>query len=439
MKITKNYENHEKKDLKFWSYILSLVSIFSSIIFLNLPFGIKINEKLYNIFLIKIPFFSGFLYEFDSSSNIIKIPLYIKIFSIILFFSILYTIVLLLFNKPKLAFLCNILIFLFIFSIIFIKKILNSSNYVINIINFNNIIISLIFLFSSQIFIILSRGFQKAGEIFFNIIACFSVGAVSCMIIYIFFMGVPAIFEIGLFNFIFGMIWKPSQNLFGIFPFIISSIIAVLAAMMLGAPIGVCAAMFSAEFAPKKLAIFLRVISRLLAGIPSIVFGFFGMLIIVPAIRKIFPNQTSGDSLLAGIITLAIMILPTIINISEDAIRSVPRAYKEAALSLGDTEAKTTFKIILPNAIPGIMAGIVLGVSRAIGETMAMIMVTGNIARMPEILRPVRLLTTGISLEMAYSSGLHRRALFSIGLILFLFVFIINLIFMNISKKRVKF
>ena len=177
---------------------------------------------------------------------------------------------------------------------------------------------------------------------------------------------------------------------------------------------------------------------QLLAGIPSVVYGFFGMLIIVPAIRSMFPGQTIGDSLLAVILILAIMVLPTIVSVSETSLRAVPVSYREASLALGTTPVKTIFKVTVPAAKSGILAGVILGVGRAIGETMAVIMVAGNVVQMPSILGTVRLMTTGIVIEMSYSSGLHRQALFASGLVLVVFIMIVNIAFTYISRKGVQ-
>ena len=192
------------------------------------------------------------------------------------------------------------------------------------------------------------------------------------------------------------------------------------------------------ETASPRLAMLVRPAVELLAGIPSVIYGFFGMLVVVPVIRNMFPEHTIGDSLLAVILILAVMILPTIVSVTETSLRAVPRAYREASLALGATQTETIFKVTLPAAKSGILAGVILGVGRAIGETMAVIMVAGNVANMPSLLGTVRLLTTGIAMEMSYASGLHREALFAIGLVLFVFIMIVNLLFNYISKKGVQ-
>lgn len=288
----------------------------------------------------------------------------------------------------------------------------------------------------SAILAISIRGTEKLAEVIFLVFSCVSIGAVIIITVYIFTSGVPAIAEIGLLQFLFGTHWDPANNQYGILYLIISSILATLGSIIIGVPIGLLTASYLSEIASKRYANILRPAVQLLAGIPSVVYGFFGMLIIVPTIRNIFPNSL-GDSLLAVIIILSIMVLPTIISTSETSLRAVPNTYREAALSLGTTPIKTIFKVTIPAAKSGILSGIILGVGRAIGETMAVIMVAGNVVNMPSLLGTVRLLTTGIVLEMSYSSGLHRQALFAIGLILFIFIIIVNISFTAISKKGV--
>ena len=260
--------------------------------------------------------------------------------------------------------------------------------------------------------------------------------SVIIITVYMFISGIPAIYEIGLLKFLFGTNWEPSNNQYGILYLILSSIFSMIGAIIIGIPIGLLSAVYLSEIASKRTANLIRPLIQLLAGIPSVVYGFFGMLIIVPFIKYVFPN-TLGDSLLAAIIILFIMVLPTIISTSEISLKSVPNTYKEASLALGATSIKTIFKITIPAAKSGIISGIILGVGRAIGETMAVIMVAGNVVNYPALLKSVRFLTTGIVLEMSYSSGLHRQALFAIGLILFIFIIIVNISFTLISKKGV--
>lgn len=283
----------------------------------------------------------------------------------------------------------------------------------------------------------LTRGIEKLAEAIFQVFACLSVGAVALITAYMIVAGVPAISEIGLDKFLLGTNWSPNAGNYGIFYMILTSIFGTLGAIVIGVPVGLLTAVFLSELAPRRLAYLVRPAVELLAGIPSVIYGFFGMIVIVPAIRAIFPN-TFGDSLLAMILILAIMILPTIVSVSETALHAVPASYKEASLALGNTPVGTIFKVLVPAARPGILAGVILGVGRAIGETMAVVMVCGNVVQFPELLRSVRPLTAGVVLEMSYASGLHRQALFSIGLVLFVFVMIVNIAFTVISKRGVK-
>lgn len=283
-----------------------------------------------------------------------------------------------------------------------------------------------------------TQGTEKLAQAVFLVFACVSVGSVILITGYMIYAGAPAISQIGLGKFLFGMEWKPSSNVFGIFPLIVSSFAGTAGAILIGVPVGILTAVFLSETADPKLAKIVRPAVELLAGIPSVIYGFFGMIIIVPFIRELFPGQTIGDSLLAVIIILAIMVLPTIVNVSETSLRAVPQSYREASLALGATPTATIFKVTVPAAKSGILAGVILGVGRAIGETMAVIMVAGNIVQMPTLLGTVRLLTTGIVMEMNYASGLHRQALFAIGLVLFVFIMIVNISFTYISKKGVQ-
>ena len=250
-------------------------------------------------------------------------------------------------------------------------------------------------------------------------------------------VGAPAIGEIGLGNFLFGTEWSPGSGKYGIWHMILASFAGMFGAIVIGVPIGLLTAVFLAELAPRRLANLVRPAIELLAGIPSVIYGFFGMMVLVPFLRRVFPG-TVGDSLLAMILILAVMVLPTIISVSETALRAVPVAYKEASLALGNTHIGTIFKVMVPAAKSGILAGVILGVGRAIGEAMAVVMVCGNMANFPKLLGTVRPLTTGIVLEMGYSSGLHRQALFSIGLVLFVFIMIVNISFTIVSRRGVK-
>ncbi|MGI6028870.1 MAG: phosphate ABC transporter permease subunit PstC [Candidatus Heteroscillospira sp.] len=282
---------------------------------------------------------------------------------------------------------------------------------------------------------------EAAMHIVFLVCGLFAIGFVLLITIYLIISGIPAIREVGLWNFLFGTVWDSTNKTdpqFGILPMILTSIYGTCGAVVIGVPIGFLMALFLAKAAPPKLAAVIRPAVDLLAGIPSVVYGLVGMIVLVPAIRVAF-NLPAGDSLLAAIIVLTIMILPSIISVSETALRAVPKEYEEASLALGATELETYFRVSAPAAKSGIAAAVVLGIGRAIGEAMAILMVAGNVANMPSLFKSVRFLTTGIAVEMAYSSpgSLQRNALYSIGLVLFVFIMLINVL-LNMVLKRDK-
>ena len=255
--------------------------------------------------------------------------------------------------------------------------------------------------------------------------------------IYLIISGLPAIREIGLVDFLFGTEWASTaaEPKFGILPFILTSIYGTCGAIRLGVPVGFMTAVFLAKVAPPKLAAVVRPAVDLLAGIPSVVYGLIGMMVLVPAVRKAF-DLPGGASLFCAIIVLAIMILPSIISVSETALKAVPPEYEEASLALGATHIETVFRVSVPAASSGIAAAVVLGIGRAIGEAMAIIMVAGNVANMPGLFESVRFLTTAVASEMAYSSGLQRQALFSIALVLFIFIMLINIALNTLLKRK---
>ena len=266
-----------------------------------------------------------------------------------------------------------------------------------------------------------------------------AVAFVLLITVYLILSGLPAIREIGLVDFLFGKTWDSTNKTdpqFGILPFILTSIYGTAGAILIGVPIGFMTAVFLAKVAPPKVAAVVRPAVDLLAGIPSLVYGLVGMVVLLPAIRNLF-GLPAGDSLLAAIIVLAVMILPSIISVSETALNAVPPEYEEASLALGATKIETIFKVSIPAAKSGIAASVVLGIGRAIGEAMAILMVAGNVANMPSLLKSVKFLTTAVASEMSYSSGLQRQALFSIGLVLFLFIMLINIL-LNLVLKREK-
>lgn len=282
------------------------------------------------------------------------------------------------------------------------------------------------------------KAMERVMNALFFICGMVAVAFVLLISIYLIISGLPAILEIGPINFLFGTRWYASTGDFGIFAIILTSFAGTAGAILVGVPIGLMTAIFLSKVAPPKFAAVVHAAVELLAGIPSVVYGLVGMILLVPAIRVAF-DLPSGATLLAAIIVLAVMILPSIVSVSETALRAVPREYGEASLALGATHIETVFRVSVPAARSGIATAIVLGIGRAIGEAMAIIMVAGNVANMPGLLTPVRFLTTAIASEMSYASvgSLHRNALFSIGLVLFLFIMLIN-VFLNVFIKRKK-
>ncbi len=285
-----------------------------------------------------------------------------------------------------------------------------------------------------------NRLFENIVHGIFLILGLITVGCVLLITVYLIISGIPAIKEIGLFNFLFGKEWASTaaEPKYGILPFILTSVYGTAGAILIGVPIGFFTAVYLSKVANKKVRAVIEAAVNLLAGIPSVVYGLVGMLVLVPAIREIF-NVPDGASLLAAIIVLAIMILPNIIKVSITALDAVPKEYEDASLALGATPTETFFKVSVPAAKSGIAAAVVLGVGRAIGEAMAVMMVAGNVANMPSLFESVRFLTTAVASEMAYSSpgSLQRNALFSIALVLFLFIMMINAT-LNFFLKREK-
>ncbi|HKL98354.1 MAG TPA: phosphate ABC transporter permease subunit PstC [Mobilitalea sp.] len=286
---------------------------------------------------------------------------------------------------------------------------------------------------------------ERVAEVIFTTFAFFAVLAVFSISLYMIISGTPAIKEVGLKKILFGTVWKPTavDPQFGILYVILTSIIGTFLAILIGVPIGVLTAVFLAETAPKKLAAIVKPAVELLAGIPSVIYGLLGILILNPfmykielAIFKDSPTHqfTGGSNLVSAVLVLAIMILPTVINVSESAIRAIPTHYKHASLALGATRIQTIFKVILPAAKSGIVTAIVLGVGRAIGEAMAISLVAGNGANIPLPFNSVRFLTTAVVSEMSYATDTHKRVLFTIGLILFLFIMFINLLLNRVMK-----
>lgn len=275
---------------------------------------------------------------------------------------------------------------------------------------------------------------EKAMQLVFLIAACASIVAVILICVYMFGNGIPAMQKIGFKEFITGTEWKPNNEIFGILPMIIGSIYVTIGAIIIGVPIGILCATYMAKFCPPKIHRILKPAIDLLAGIPSIVYGFFGLMVIVPIIQDVF--GTGGKGILTASIMLGIMILPTIISVSESNIRAVPDAYYEGALALGATHERSVFFTVIPAAKSGITAAVILGVGRAIGETLAVSVIVGNSPVIPEsVLDMARTMTTNIVLEMGYAEGLHREALIATAVVLFVFILIINLLFSLLKRK----
>ena len=277
---------------------------------------------------------------------------------------------------------------------------------------------------------------EKVMKLLFFLTALVSIAAVILICIFLFASGIPAIKEIGVFKFLLGTSWKPANNLYGILPMIVGSFCVTAGALIIGVPIGILTAVFMARFAPRSIYAPLKAAVNLMAGIPSVVYGFFGLVVLVPFIREAFGGR--GMSVLTASVLLGLMILPTIISVSETSIRAVPESYYEGGLALGASHERSVFFTVLPAAKSGIFAGVVLGIGRAVGETMAVMMVAGNQAVIPDsMLSGVRTLTTNIVLEMGYSTDLHREALIGTAVVLFVFILIINLS-LSLFKSRVK-
>lgn len=277
---------------------------------------------------------------------------------------------------------------------------------------------------------------EKSMNVIFTICGFLAVGFVILITGFLLVSGTPAIGKIGITDFLFGTEWASTAQppSYGILPFILTSVYGTFGAIIIGVPLGLMCAIFVAKMANDKVSRVVRTSVDLLSGIPSVVYGLVGMIIIVPLLREVF-NLPDGANLFSAIIVLTIMILPSVISVSETAIKTVPKEYEEASLALGATKTETVFKVIVPAAKSGIITSIVLGIGRSIGEAMAVMMVAGNVANMPGLFKSVRFLTTAVASEMSYSSGLQRQALFSIALVLFVFILIINLV-LNLIVKR---
>ena len=275
---------------------------------------------------------------------------------------------------------------------------------------------------------------EGAAKVAFTFTALVSILAVALICMFLFTNGIPGMTKIGVWDFLSGEKWKPGQEVFGILPFILGSVYVTAGALIVGVPAGLMAALYLSRFASKRMAKLLRPAVQLLAGIPSVVYGFFGLVVLVPLVREVFGG--TGSSLLTASVLLGMMILPTIITVAESALNAVPAAYYEGALALGATHERSVFHVILPAAKSGVMAGIILGIGRAIGEATAVMMVAGNRTSMPKgLLKGVRTLTSNIVIEMGYAADLHREALIATAVVLFVFILLINVL-TSILKRR---
>lgn len=282
---------------------------------------------------------------------------------------------------------------------------------------------------------------EKVMHGVFFVCALASILAVALICIFLFVNGIPAIREIGVLDFLTGTTWKPGNDVYGILPMIVGSIYITAGAIVIGVPVGLLTAIFMAFYCPKRIYGVLKPCTELLAGIPSIVYGFFGMVVIVPVVLEVAKffgaGISSGSTILSASILLGIMILPTIIGVSEAALRAVPNAYYEGAVAMGATHERAIFSVMLPAAKSGVLAGVVLGIGRAIGETMAVIMVAGNQPRLTaSLLKGIRTMTANIVIEMGYATGLHREALIATGVVLFVFILLINLTFSVLKRRK---
>lgn len=282
-----------------------------------------------------------------------------------------------------------------------------------------------------------AKAIERVMNAVFTVCGFVTLAFVLFITVFLLISGLPAIGKIGVFRFLFGTVWKPTAEspLYGILPFLLTSVYGMLGAILLGVPLGVLCAVHLAKMLPKRVSDIFSAAVELLSGIPSVVYGLVGMILIVPLVRSVF-SLPDGANLFSAILVLTVMILPTVISVSKTAIEAVPAEYEEGSLALGATKTETVFKVVVPAAKSGILSSIVLGMGRAVGEAMAVMMVSGNVANMPGIFKSVRFLTTAVASEMSYSSGLHRQALFSVALVLFLFILLINLALNAVKKKK---
>lgn len=420
------FEKSFLKNFNLWTILSFILYISSIVLFFSLKADIEFGGYVYKVSCFDVVMHKGLRLE----DTVLNFPIWIKIAFCFSLSGGLFSLIFVFLKKIGQA--------AFFSSLFLIPSVLVFCNILFHNIKILNIeLVWIDFFVSLATFLAFMKLFD-VGLLFKNIFrfaTFFCIFVLLVMVVYLFVSGVPAIFKIGIFNFLFGTEWLPTKNEFGILPFILCSIVVTLGAVVVGVPIGVLTSVFLSEFCHPKLSKIINVFIKLLAGIPSVVFGFFGMLAVIPIVRKVFYDNTTGDCLLTAIIILSMMILPTIISISESSVKIMSERYFEASLALGESKARSIFKVVVPAAKKGILSGVFLGLGKAVGETMAVIMVSGNAVNFPDLLKSSRFLTTAMALEFSYAAGLHREALFSIGLVLFIMIFIMNMIFVKILKK----
>lgn len=404
----------------FFFYLLNLISFF--VFKLNFEF----DGYLYSV--------SNFDILISKGISSISFPGWIKSLSFICFFSGLSSIFFLVKKKYR-EFIVLSSCFTF-FPVSFL--LLNISIPQIKIMNSEVLYFYLFFSLMSDLIFRSCLGIGSSFRHLLKIVTMLCSLVLFVISFYLISSGVPAISEIGFLKFLTGTEWAPTKHLFGILPFISCSLMVTFGALLIGVPIGILTAVFLSEFSHPVLSKIINVFIKVIAGIPSVVLGFFGMLIVAPLVRKMFYNYTSGDCLLTAMIILSIMILPTIISMSEHPIRYSSKRYLEPSLALGESKARSIFKVVVPAAKNEIISAVFLGLGRAFGETMAVIMVSGNSVNMPHLLKSSRFLTTAMALEFSYASGLHKKVLYSIGLVLFSIIIILNVIFIIFLRRGKK-
>ena len=423
--IKKNDKRIFKSNFVFF---ISLIFYFLNVIsFFILKVNFRFKDCVYRVSCFEVLVRKGIL----SNADVVLFPLWLKFLICVSFLGGMSSIIFLIRKKLNESL---VLISLFILPYLFFI-IQNLFFKGVQILDLGVVLLGLFVSLTTIILFLSCFKLERACKLVLRVETLFCVSILLLITAYMVFSGLPAIFRVGCLKFLFGQNWSPLNNEFGILPFVCCSLVVTVGSIVIGVPIGVLTSVFLSEFTNPIFARIMNSLIKLLAGIPSVVFGFFGMLVVVPLVKKVFRSQTTGDCLLTSIVILSIMILPTITSISESSIRAASRKYLEPSLALGESKARSIFKVVIPAAKNGIVSGTFLGLGKALGETMAVIMVSGNAVNMPNLLKSSRFLTTAMALEFSYASGLHRQVLFSIGLILFIIIVVINLIFMKILKN----